>query len=81
VRDWHERYGVRPLLLETFVDTSRYRGTCYRAADWIHLGLTQGRGKMDRHTRRELPTKDIFVYPLSLSAQASLRGSELLTHP
>jgi hypothetical protein len=42
--DWQRHYGERPVLLETFVDSSRYRGTCYRAANWIDLGLTQGRG-------------------------------------
>lgn len=73
MRDWHATYGVRPLLLETFVDAERYKGTCYRAANWIHLGLTQGRGKMDRHTRRELPPKDIFVYPLHPQAVEQLR--------
>ena len=42
--EWHSRYGVEPLLLETLVDHSRYRGTCYRAANWIELGVTTGRG-------------------------------------
>jgi hypothetical protein len=61
--DWEQRYRVRPWLLETFVDTSRYGGTCYRAANWIDLGVTQGRGKKDRgHIR--LPRKQIYVYPL-----------------
>ena len=73
VRDWEERYGHRPLLLETFVDSRRYLGTCYRAANWIHLGLSQGRGKMDRHMRRELPAKDIYVYPLHRRARERLR--------
>lgn len=73
LRDWHATYGVRPLLFETFVDATRYQGTCYRAANWIPLGLTQGRGKMDRHTRRELPQKDIFVYPLHPRAAQALQ--------
>ena len=72
VRDWQQRYRHRPLLLETFVDASRYSGTCYRAANWIHLGVSQGRGKMDRHTRRELPVKDIYVYPLVHDARQLL---------
>ena len=42
--EWHSRYGVEPLLLETLVNHSRYRGTCYRAANWIELGVTTGRG-------------------------------------
>ena len=47
-RDWETRYGYRPLLLETLVDAARFRGTCYRAANWIHVGQTAGRGRMDR---------------------------------
>ena len=46
--DWPRRYGVEVLLVETLVDTSRYRGHCYRAANWIRLGETSGRGRMDR---------------------------------
>jgi hypothetical protein len=45
--DWSERYGVEPLLVETLVDPSRYTGNCYRAANWIGLGATSGRGRMD----------------------------------
>jgi hypothetical protein len=62
--DWEHRYGIRPWLLETFVDTSRYSGTCYRAANWIDVGETQGRGKKDRHFRSPLPRKRIYLYPL-----------------
>src|SRR5439155_9934929 len=47
-RDWQTRYGHRPLLLETLVDAQRFRGTCYRAANWIYVGQTAGRGRMDR---------------------------------
>lgn len=65
--DWEQRYGYRPLLLETFVDASRYRGTCYRAANWVDVGVTQGRGKLDREKRRALPVKRIFLYPLDPS--------------
>ena len=49
--DWEHRYGYRPLLLETLVDAQRFRGTCYRAANWIHVGQTAGRGRMDREHR------------------------------
>lgn len=63
--DWHSRYGYRPLLLETLVDTGRFRGTCYRAANWIHVGQTAGRGRMDRdHKADGHAVKDIYVYPL-----------------
>jgi hypothetical protein len=65
--DWEQRYGYRPLLLETFVDASRYPGTCYRAANWVDVGLTQGRGKLDRKKRRAIPVKRIFLYPLDPS--------------
>lgn len=63
--DWQTRYGYRPLLLETLVDTGRFRGTCYRAANWLHLGQTAGRGRMDRkHQNHGQAVKDIYVYPL-----------------
>ena len=62
--DWEHRYGIRPWLLESFVDTSRYDGICYRAANWIDVGQTQGRGKKDRHRRACLPRKQVYLYPL-----------------
>ncbi len=62
--DWQTRYGYRPLLLETFVQCDRFLGTSYRAANWFHVGQTQGRGKLDVHTRRALPKKNIWLYPL-----------------
>jgi hypothetical protein len=64
--DWEQQYGIRPVLMETLVDTSRYRGTCYRAANWIHLGSTSGRGRQDRrHERHGQSPKAIYVYPLT----------------
>jgi hypothetical protein len=63
--DWRERYKYTPVLLETFVEKERFRGTCYRAANWILTGQTQGRGKLDRHKKLSLPIKDIFLYPLA----------------
>ena len=62
--DWQARYGYRPLLLETFVQSDRFAGTSYRAANWTHVGQTQGRGKLDVHRTHALPTKDIWLYPL-----------------
>jgi hypothetical protein len=71
--DWEARYGYRPLLLETLVDARRFRGTCYRAANWIYIGQTQGRGRMDReHRTHGLAPKDIYVYPLCRDAQRQL---------
>jgi hypothetical protein len=65
VREDFERvYGLRPVLLETFVESGRFRGTCYRAANWLHLGHTQGRGKCDREHRAPLPVKAIYALAL-----------------
>jgi hypothetical protein len=62
--DWPKRYGIEVLLVETLVDTSRFRGECYRAANWILLGQTTGRGRMDRdHLRHGASTKTVLVYP------------------
>jgi hypothetical protein len=71
--DWAARYGVRPLLLETLVDPARFRGTCYRAANWLPLGQTQGRGRMDRsHAAQGRAPKEVYVYPLGRHVQARL---------
>jgi hypothetical protein len=72
--DFELQYGRRPLLVETLVDASRFSGTCYRAANWILLGETRGRGRMDRYGKAQLPKKFVFVYPLCESAQQRLRG-------
>ena len=73
-QDWQERYGYKPVLLETFVEAGRYRGTCYQAANWIRLGETAGRGRMDRYTRYLSTPKVIFVYPLVEDFRSFLRG-------
>jgi hypothetical protein len=70
--DWQSAYGLTPVLLETFVDTTRFKGTCYKAANWIYLGLTQGRGKNDRHHLNDKPIKAIFVYPLDKQFREAL---------
>ncbi len=62
--DWRNRYGYEPVLLETFVDRDRFRGTCYRAANWIRIGETQGRGKLDHRHRGLSTVKEIYLYPL-----------------
>lgn len=62
--DWEARYGYRPLLLETFVERARFRGSCYRAANWQHVGWSTGRGRQDAQRRHALPVKDIYLYPL-----------------
>jgi hypothetical protein len=73
--DWEVRYGLRPVLMETLVDLARFRGTCYRAANWISLGQTTGRGRMDReHQRHGAAPKEVMVYPLCRKAREKLRG-------
>lgn len=62
--DWQSHYGVRPVLLETLVDRP-YTGTSYRAANWVFVGKTQGRGRMDRHHQASGTCKDILLFPLS----------------
>jgi len=61
---WLEVYGYRPVLLETFVEKRRFQGTCYKAANWIYLGQTQGRGKLGPAGKQSVPIKDLWVYPL-----------------
>lgn len=74
-RDWQARYGVEPLLVETFVDPARYTGGCYRASNWVALGDTAGRGRDDRtHQRHGAHPKRVWVYPLRRDARARLRG-------
>ena len=77
VADWLAAYAVRPLLLETLVDTTRFAGTCYRAANWRELGTTSGRGRMDRgHQRHGAAPKTVFVYPLVDDVHRRLQHAE-----
>jgi Domain of unknown function (DUF4338) len=69
--DWQAAYAVRPLLLETLVDRP-YSGTCYRAANWIHVGQTQGRGRMDRTHQAHGTCKAILLYPLAAHSRQRL---------
>ena len=62
--DWERIYGHRVVFLETFVDPTRYPGTCYRAANWRVLGRTTGRGKDDQTHRANRPLKEVLGYPL-----------------
>ena len=62
--DFEQAYGYRPWLVESFVDTAQFPGVCYRAANWIEVGKTQGRGRQDRFTKRALSRKAIYVYSL-----------------
>jgi len=72
--DWLRQYGVEPLLVETLVDPRRFHGGCYRAANWIELGQTSGRGRMDRANQLHgARVKTILVYPLVKNAARRLR--------
>jgi hypothetical protein len=62
--DWEARFGVRPVLAETLVDSARFSGTCYKAANWVHVGQTVGRGKKCPVHQQIIPIKDIWLYPL-----------------
>ncbi|MDA2936726.1 DUF4338 domain-containing protein [Acidobacteria bacterium AH-259-A15] len=71
-QDWDRHYAYRPVLLETFVEDQRFRGACYRAANWIYVGQTQGRGKLDRDRTARLPTKSLWLYPLTKHFRSAL---------
>lgn len=62
--DWIQKYGHPIHLLETFVEQDRFRGTCYRAANWICVGQTQGRSRNDTDRTLQVPVKDVYLYPL-----------------
>ncbi len=70
--DWQERYGFEPVVLETFVQSGRFVGTSYRAANWVHVGRSLGRGRQDRKKTFALSPKDVYVYPLRKKARAVL---------
>ncbi len=71
--DWQDRYGITPVLAETFTDQTRHRGICYRASNWVHVGQTNGRGRQDR---KKLAVKDVWLYPLARNWRAVLGGRE-----
>jgi hypothetical protein len=62
--DWLCRYGHPVHLVETFVEKDRFKGTCYKAANWKLLGQTKGRSRQDRYSKLSVPVKDILAYPL-----------------
>lgn len=73
-RDWQQRYGYKPWLVETFVEAPRFAGTCYRAANWQRLGRTQGRGRQDPEHACAQTVKQVWVYPLHARARQLLGG-------
>ncbi len=63
-QDWHDRYRITPVLMETFVETPRFTGTVYQASGWTRVGTTLGRGKYDTRNEWAKPRKDIWLIPL-----------------
>jgi hypothetical protein len=73
--DWQRSYGKRPVLVETLVAQDQFKGTCYKAANWVHVGQTTGRGRMDRaHKRQGAAVKEIYIYPLTPQYRRELAG-------
>ncbi len=72
--NWCERYNIQPVLMETFVEIGRFSGTCYRAANWIHVGQTKGRGKLGPNGVQSVPIKNIFLYPLVRNFRTILKS-------
>ena len=73
--DWQKKYGHPILLVETFVERARFRGTVYRAANWQRVGETRGRSRQDRYSCLQVPVKDVFLYPLTKNFREVLRDA------
>jgi hypothetical protein len=73
--DWQHKYGHPIYLLETFVDTSRFQGTCYQAANWIHVGQTTGRTRQNKSMIPQSPPKAVWLYPLRPDYRQALCAS------
>jgi hypothetical protein len=78
-QDWQAKYGQSLWLVETFVDRQRFAGTCYRAANWICLGQTQGRGRQGPAGRLSTTVKDVYVWPLHQDFRRYLNPVQTLT--
>ncbi|MGB5831977.1 MAG: transposase DNA-binding-containing protein, partial [Thiohalocapsa sp.] len=74
--DYEAKYALHPWLLESFIDTETHRGSCYGAANWSCIGQTAGRGRQDRHTRKQETLKAVYVYPLETDFRALMEISE-----
>ncbi len=71
--DWRQIYNHPVYLLETFVDTEKFKGTCYKAANWQYIGKTTGRGKNDQTKKQNRSIKAVWVYPLSKNFRENLK--------
>ena len=65
VNDWNSYYSITPLIAETFVQPSRFEGTCYKAANWLEVGITKGYAKKGQTYRNSQEPKKIFLYGLN----------------
>lgn len=70
--DWMRKYKHPIYMLETFVEKNRFRGTCYQASNWTHVGETKGRSRNDRYSNMKVPIKDIYLYPVSKNYKKEL---------
>jgi len=71
-QDWRNKYAHPIHMVETFVERDLFKGTCYKAANWLCVGQTKGRSRQDRHTKLSVPIKDILLYPLTKNFRQAL---------
>jgi len=71
--DWEDKYNIRPVLMESFVEKNRFAGTCYKAANWCNVGQTKGRGKLGPPGKISVPIKDVWLYPLNKNFRTLLK--------
>jgi len=74
--DWQTKYGFQPVLVETFIEQERFKGTCYKAANWQCVGSTTGRTRQDQNHTIKVPIKDIYLYPLCRDFRTTLCTEE-----
>jgi hypothetical protein len=74
--DWEEKYNIRPVLMESFIEKNRFAGTCYKAANWCNVGQTKGRGKLGPPGKISVPIKDVWLYPLNKNFRALLKNDQ-----
>jgi hypothetical protein len=74
--DWHHKYGHTVYCIETYVEIGRFKGTCYKAANWVKVGATTGRGRNGGHHNAIVPVKDVYVYPLTRGFRKTLAKKE-----
>jgi len=74
--NWEDKYNIRPVLMESFVEKNRFAGTCYKAANWCNVGQTKGRGKLGPPGKISVPIKDVWLYPLNKNFRALLKNDQ-----